>query len=143
MPNPSTGQMQDYEELWRDLSPCRLPNDPKLVSFVMTAENKVLGTRGLIVRVGTWCQGVIRSGNDLGVERWRYGAIGSSLEGLNHTLTDMTPNEERNCWERFVKIGDMSLPCQVTWEKCWTLKVGDEITSGGLKWEVKENHTWN
>jgi hypothetical protein len=141
MPHPDTGIMQDYEELWRDLTPQRVPGEC-LVSFVMKAENPILGTKGLIIRVGTWCEGIICSGNDIGVERWRFGPAGIGLEGLSLSLNENPPEEENSRWHRIVKIGEMSLPCHVCWEKWYDLNPGDDITSGGLKWEVKEKFIW-
>ena len=146
MPNPETGLMTDYEELWRDLPLLRLPHEPGLITFVLQAENKILGTRGLVIRIGSWCQGVIRSGADLGVERWRYGGVvppGGSEPGLvdlTGGIGDGIGGEHK--WERLAKVGEMSLPCQVCWEKGWELKVGEEVVSGGLKWEVVERVVW-
>lgn len=134
--------MTDYEELWRDLPPQKLTHEPGALSFVLKAENKVLGTRGLIIRVGSWCQGVIRSGADIGVERWRFGGVpllgGGEGALLDGAIGRVDEGLTKNMWERVVKIGEMSLPCQVCWEKGWELKVGEEVVSGGLKWEVVE-----
>ncbi|KAI4146469.1 MAG: hypothetical protein LQ340_005923, partial [Diploschistes diacapsis] len=142
MPHPDTGLMTDYEELWRDLPPQKLTHEPGALSFVLKAENKVLGTRGLIIRVGSWCQGVIRSGADIGVERWRFGGVpllgGGEGALLDGAIGRVDEGLTKNMWERVVKIGEMSLPCQVCWEKGWELKVGEEVVSGGLKWEVVE-----
>ena len=105
----------------------------------------MLGTRGLIVRIGSWCQGVIRSGNDIGVERWRFGGVpltGGAEAGLVDAAAAGPPvvddGSARNKWQRIAKIGEMSLPCQVSWEKGWQLEVGEEVVCGGLKWAVVE-----
>ena len=146
MPNPETGLMTDYEELWKDLPLQKLPHEPGLMTFVLKAENPILGTRGLIIRIGSWCQGVIRSGADLGVERWRFGGV-VPPGGGEAGLVDIAGGVEdgiggKNKWERLAKVGEMSLPCQVCWEKGWELKVGEEVVSGGLKWEVVERVVW-
>ena len=142
MINPETLLMTEYEELWKDLPIQKLAHEPGLLSFVLKAENTALGTRGLIARVGSWCQGVIRSGTDLSVERWRFGGIaaGGSAGLVDEPgVNDGISNQK---WERLAKIGEMSLPCQVCWEKGWELQVGEEVVSGGLKWEVVEKYVW-
>ena len=148
MPNPgNSGALTDYEELWRDLPLQKLPHEQGILSLVLKAENKVLGTRGLIVRIGSWCQGVIRSGNDIGVERWRFGGVpivGGGEAGLVEGAVGggIEDAAGRNKWERIAKIGEMSLPCQVCWEKGWQLEVGEEVVCGGLKWGVVEKVVW-
>ena len=147
MQNPDTALMADYEELWKDLPLQKLPHEPGLMSFVLQAENKVLGTRGLVMRIGSWCQGVIRSGADIGVERWRFGGVvmpgGAEVGLVDGPVSGVEDGiGGKNKWERLAKIGEMSLPCQVCWEKAWELKVGEQIVSGGLQWEVVEKVVW-
>lgn len=137
MVNPRTGLEQDYEELWRELVPRRLPGEGGMISVVLCAENKDLGTRGVIVRVGGWCQGILKVGGEVGVERWRFGGGGVGFVG-----DGLESEGKAKGWERLVKIGGKSLPCQVCWDR-QDLKEGGEIVSGGLKWTVVEKHLWN
>ena len=95
--------------------------------MVMRGESEALSIRGLIVRVGGWCQGMIKINDDTTIERWRWtDGDGGILSG----------------WEQIVRIGSGSLPCRVLWEK-EDMNVGDETLSGGVKWEVVEKEVWD
>ena len=140
MVNPATGQVQGYEELWKDIPAQTVGKEKSPVTVVLRAENPLMATRGMIIRVGSWCQGIVRVGNEVGVERWRYRVVASGIKGANSGIYDGTQDGERweeGGWERVVKAGEPSLPCGVCWERP-ELKVGGEVYNGGLKWEVIE-----
>lgn len=132
------GMMQDMEELWRDFIPQRLPGEEKAVSIALTAENKVLGTKGMVIRVGGWCQGIIRSSNgEIGVERWRF-SPGGLLDGLVKRYDDSAPQQQEGRWHKIFKLGKMSLPCESACLKSYETQKDESITHGGLKWTVIE-----
>ena len=136
--HPDTGLEADYEELWRAVPVKRVPFDRgELVSMVLKAENKDLGTRGMIIRVGGWCQGVLRVAGEMGVERWRYGGGDTVIDSLDGKVEPALRG-----WERVARVGEKSLPCQVTWDRFAELGEGKEVVSGGLKWSVVEKYTW-
>ena len=143
MLNPSTGKVQAYEELWKDLPPERIGSEPAPVTVVLRAENPDLATRGMIIRVGGWCQGIIRVGDEVSVERWRYRVVASGIRGANGDVDADGMNGatgerwEEGGWERVVRTGEASLPCCVCWERK-DLKPGGEVWNGGLRWKVIE-----
>jgi hypothetical protein len=125
MRNPSTGQVQDYEECWVELS-----EDDDAVfgdgrGWVLQLTNGGGDTeqqlpRGMMARVGTLVQGVLRAGpgavadGDVAVGRWE--ATGRRAVGLVGGAPDAVES-------RFY-MGD--------WD---ALAVGDEVQSGdGGRW---------
>ena len=133
------GVMQDMEELWRDFTPQRLPGEANAASIVLKAENKILGVRGMVIRVGGWCQGIIRSSNgEIGVERWRFGSSGF-IDGMVKRYDDSATQQQAGKWQKIFKLGKMSLPCESACLKSDELGEGDSIMHGGLNWTVVES----
>ncbi|KAI9775169.1 MAG: hypothetical protein M1835_005912 [Candelina submexicana] len=137
MINPATGQMAAYEELWRDIEiPCSLQ-----CSVVLETRNKdsEKGERGMIVRVGGWCQGVVTDTNGrCTIERWRFvgsdgGGIGSSDE---HEAEAWVGD-----WRRVARLGDANLPCVFTFDET-DLREGSEVKGTNERWAVIESSSW-
>ena len=120
--HPISGLQITCEELWGNLE-VELLGGNQRISIVLKVENKEANTRGMVVRVGGWCQGIMKSGGILNIERWRW-------------------IESKNDWDRVVKIGSGDLPCAVTFDS-QNLSEQGTVTSGGLEWEVIENFIWN
>lgn len=113
MVNPATGRKTEYEECWWDEADER--------SVVLRLEENGGKTKGMIVRVGRWCQGLIKVVHDdeqveLAVERWKF--------------------TEEGKWQRVVKLGRVFMPCATTWDN--SIAVGGKIEYKGYKWEVVE-----
>lgn len=112
MVNPATGDESEYEEGWVDEE----ARGAKVVAMVL----EEAGGRGMVIRVGGWCQGFVKwheEGREVEmvVERWR------EVEGR---------------WERVVRLGNSFLPCAVAWSGGVTL--GGKIKYKGTEWEVVE-----
>jgi hypothetical protein len=135
--NPSSGVKEQYEEVWMDVdvvmpapvlgaSPSRSSG-----SFVLVkGEDKTLDWLGWIIWVGKFCQGIVRKGNDVAVERWEY-------------------CDDNKRWFRTWRSGaSLTLPCgyvileDVQMKEGTVLPVPD-IGVDGLKWRVEEtDFTW-
>ena len=90
--HPVTGLQTEYEELWGDMEIEGIVNDNERVSVVLKLEvDDGKSTRGMIVRIGRWCQGILKSGGSLTVQRLHW-------------------NTELNKWDTKVDIGHGSLP---------------------------------
>ncbi|KAH6629669.1 hypothetical protein C7974DRAFT_190803 [Boeremia exigua] len=114
MVNPETGSPTDYEEIWieKELSP--VPGD-EASQIVVLDFDQGAHRRGRIVRVGTRCQGLLRSEDEIAAERWEWTA--------------------EKGWSRSHLIGrDGALPCA----KFLDSPVGDTITHDGITWNVVE-----
>ena len=110
MVNPATGRRQEYEECWTD-------EEGEGVVVLVLEDG---GAKGMVVRVGGWCQGIIkvvRGGEaEVSVERWK--------------------REEHGGWKRVVRLGRLWLPCAVTWER--GMRRGGEVKYHGFEWRVVE-----
>ena len=127
--DPVTGAEVTYEELWGDDQVQVVGEEEKRVSMVLKLDDRERNTRGLVVRVGQYCQGIVQEGNKLTVERWEW---------MN--ADDSTPGGRWNCQ---VRIGHGSLPCdQATHISSVDKDVTTGIQSGALEWRVMEDYCW-
>ena len=127
MRHPATGEIREYEEGWKDVEilPVGGSNNGQRCSVVLEtvsdATHSAETGRGLIVRVGQYCQGIIRVGPSVTSERWMWDAD----EG----------------WTRVARIGEGArLPCHITWQRALT--EGDYHTEEGILWIAREVRTW-
>lgn len=117
--HPITGLECEYEELWADLDVKVVGDEKSRISVAMKTENSDTKARGLVVRVGSWCQGILKVGDELTIERWQW---------INLK------------WDRIVRIGDGALPCDATFID--PSSESDLIRSGDLLWKVVEHFRW-
>jgi hypothetical protein len=114
MVNPDTGRMTDYEEVWRSVKPRRDERGARCV--VLETRNEEGTVRGRVVRLGQYCQGLLRDGDEISLERWEL-------------------NGE---WKKTVAMGPKGLPCgqvvkeEVEWAEGATVQVE------GYAWAVVE-----
>ena len=119
------GRKAAYKEHWR---PTDLTDGP-LESVVVKVDNAERRTRGMIVRTGGFCQGLIHDvpRKIIAAERWSLNAQGEwerrDQFGLYRPTTE--------------KFGNASsvLPCKWACEK---RVLGDKAEIDGLQWEVIE-----
>ncbi|KAK5017601.1 hypothetical protein LTR16_002717 [Cryomyces antarcticus] len=133
MVNPRTGLMTQYQELWEEpLVECT-GKDEKRLCICLTVDNPSLHTRGVVVRVGQWCEGIIRVGDEVSIERWKWVPKGQKI------IAEGTTAE--GDWERQAKIGRIFLPCALTFVK-ERVEVGNTVEVGGLTWDIMEKYEW-
>ena len=125
--HPETGEQTEYEELWTDLEIDIIPEEGGKYSTVLKAESG--NARGLFVRVGGWCQGILKVGNELTIERWRWAS------------QENDPHQGPGYWKRIVRIGDGEMPSPTLFRAA-SDDADTAVVSGELKWEVIENHRW-
>ena len=124
MRHPESGVVREYEEAWRAVEVRGVPGEERCVSVVLEiglgegAEGA--SAKGMVVRVGQYCQGIVRIGSEVTVERWAW-------------------SEERK-WVCVARIGSATLPCATTWMT--SPKEGDRIECGGFTWNVSAVKTW-
>ncbi|KAK0636764.1 hypothetical protein B0T17DRAFT_504177 [Bombardia bombarda] len=128
MVNPTTGIETDYEELWRSEPigsvpvSVPVPGAAGATCVVLKMHDDDSRKRGMLVRLGQYCQAVVRRGDLITVERWKWTAADSTGGG----------------WTRQVKIGDGELPTDFATEFGHEAEVGDEVKVGADIWEVVE-----
>jgi hypothetical protein len=123
MVNPDTGLETDYEELWRDLEPVPATDSEdgsveRSLCAVLQLHDETRGQRGLVVRLGQYCQGLLRDGKRVTAERWEW--------------------RSKKGWSRLVKIGDGISGCSTAVFDSGELKLGQEIKFGEQVWTVVE-----
>jgi hypothetical protein len=87
--------------------------------------------RGVVVRLGKWCQGVIKIGDGgTTCERWEWEGAGKGGNG-----------EEADQWKRVARIGELMVPCGVAFRHT-DLEVGGKIRCGNHDWVAEEVWEW-
>lgn len=124
MYNPLTKSEQAYEELWADYSAS--PVDGQRWSIVIDLDDPEHKAKGRVVRVGEHCQAILRVGEQVTIERWKF---------------DTSEKEGKGAWKRFARLGDMFLPVSLTFTP-ERVAEGNTLTFEDYKWEVKEVYSW-
>lgn len=132
MLNPATGVDTDYEEVWRS-DPIQTVPVPGggvgTVTCIALQMESVTGDgngglekrvkRGLVVRLGQYCQAFARDGDDITVERLRWDAA-------------------QQWWVTQVRIGNQALPTEIATHLAHETTLDDEVRVGGAIWKVIE-----
>ena len=108
MRDPATGQLVQYEELWEDLDVDPIGSKGKRSSIVVKTEDSGAGTRGLVIKVGGFCQGILKHDGAFTVERWKKESPSASPEHAASVEATRT----RNDWIRIFRTGQGVLPCE-------------------------------
>ncbi|KAF2023473.1 hypothetical protein EK21DRAFT_80850 [Setomelanomma holmii] len=129
--HPSLGKVAGHEEMWRDVAvlPTGSGAKGKKVCVVMRLHNDAVGARGVIVRLGQYCQGIVMLGKYSTIERWEFG--GGEGGG----------SEKDGGWKRTARVGDQFLPCSVTWRE-EIVRVGAKVKYHDYEWAVEEAWEW-
>lgn len=121
--HPVTGLQCEYEELWGESYVETVGEEAYRVSVALKVEDDDSQTRGMVVRVGSWCQGILKVGDDITVERWQ------------------SEEAKSGEWNQVVKLGNAVLPCESTFN-VEGLESGAFIKSSHLQWRVIEKYCW-
>ena len=133
MVNPDTGLLTEYEELWTDdeveATEGKGEGEGDRWSVVLSLDDKASGAKGMVVRVGQWCQGIIKVQDEVCVERWQW--------GLDNAQGDVVEGD----WKRVARLGRLFMPCSLTFtpEK---IHEGSKVAYGDYSWDVQELISW-
>ncbi len=128
MVNPATGVETDYEELWRSPRILATPSKPGLDGaagetatrcVVLRLQDYERGEFGMVVLLGQYCQGLLRKGDTITVERWQW-------------------EPETRRWKKEFKIGRGILACSAAIERAHELKKDSDLVLGSQAWRVVE-----
>lgn len=160
--DPDTGVVSEYEELWAELPVEKTGADEGFFSVVLQLQDDVRSAKGLIVRVGQWCEGLLKIGSDVTVERWKWVPEGSESLGQksstggesklptvingSHSATperkdDQTQSEFGGNWTRIARLGARFLPCAATFDPDMA-RQGTVVEAGDFTWNVIESYQW-
>ena len=139
MKHPEIGRECDYEELWGDVQVERMEEGKENVCVVLRMEDEENELKGLVVRVGGWCQGMLRGKEEVTVERWRC----TGLRNIHGWSDGSVPEErvEEEGWQRIARLGDGEMPCNATF-KVQGLQEGGKLKARDVEWQVTEVFTW-
>jgi hypothetical protein len=129
MPNPATGIDTDYEELWvsEDIKPVPAFASGGNVTdvsvcVVLQMQRDEEGRRGMVVRLGQYCQAFVRTGEgeaDITIERLKWdAAVGG--------------------WVKLVRIGDAEVPTDFATHLAHEAVKDDVVSVGDDVWTVVE-----
>lgn len=93
----------------------------KRVSLALRHEDAAKRSRGMAVRVGHLCQGVVRVGDEFALERWEW--------------------DTQSGWRRSAVYGSLSVPCEAMNILGDTMRTGTTVTYGdgdGFEWKCIE-----
>ncbi|EIW51559.1 uncharacterized protein TRAVEDRAFT_67718 [Trametes versicolor FP-101664 SS1] len=115
MAHLDTGEVRAYEEAWRAV-PVLPDESGKRIAVLleMRRDGGDMTRRGTVVRVGQYCQGIVRDGGDISVQRWLWTA---------------------GAWANVGQVGGFDIPCDATWA---VVQEGDTVERSGAVWDVKE-----
>ncbi|RPA97758.1 hypothetical protein L873DRAFT_1741357 [Choiromyces venosus 120613-1] len=137
MVDDEDGQMKDYEEVWR-----KVDIDE---GVVVVLECDDAGARGRVVRVGGYCQGLVKVDGKTSCER-RVRDTPESKWKTYYRYGDVKLPGDFACLDRALLGGggEVSVLGQdgewVTFEK--GLNVGDSFKVDGYTWKVTEKSVW-
>jgi hypothetical protein len=130
MESPFTGDICTYEEMWKEVAVKVCGDEGMKWCVVMRVDDVARQTRGVVIRLGQYCQGILKVREHTTVERWEYMADDEAEEHLG-----------MGEWTRTVRLGDLFLPCLVA-VKSWDLWQGTRATYGDMTWTVEEVISW-
>lgn len=112
------GEWKMFKEYWIDGT---APN-PSYVAMELNYSVNDPSEKGMAIRVGGYCQGILQNNSRLWVERWQIDSTGGWKMDSRSVVTE-----------------DTVLPCQ--WSTAEERKLGDTIELAGRVWKVVETST--
>lgn len=120
MVNPATGVEAEYEEAWSSLEPLVIePGSERRPAYVvLRTRDDEQSVRGMLIRLGQFCQGVLRDRDAVTVERWQW--------------------DQQGGWTLSARFGETRLPVDALLGNIQTLKLNDVVEDGTKTWKVIE-----
>lgn len=147
--DPVTGKETEYEELWHDLQVEAFGKKHNRSSLVMRADEPERNIRGMVIKIGSWCEGILKVKDELTVERWEWKPTDCASD-LATTENSRGKERTRNDWIRTFKIGQGTLPCKNICSRTHgkfglnaVLKSTTDIDwKSDIEWNVVEEYYW-
>ncbi|KAL9135535.1 MAG: hypothetical protein Q9175_003275 [Cornicularia normoerica] len=141
--DPVTGEETEYEELWHDLQVEAFGKKDNRSSLVVRADEPERNIRGMAIKVGGWCEGILKVEDETTVERWEWKPTDCASDVAS---TEGIKEQERNRsdWIRTIKIGKGILPCEEICSRTYG-KFGLNAvlkSSTDIDWKVAEEYYW-
>ncbi|KAJ4382378.1 hypothetical protein N0V86_002713 [Didymella sp. IMI 355093] len=138
--HPHLGRVAGHEELWRDVEPQATHNEEGgKVCVLLRCHDEGERVRGVVVRVGRFCQGILQRGAECTTERWEFDA--GRVPDEESTVDGLECVRQDNGWKRTARTGDAFVPCTATF-RTEIVQLGGRVRYGGLEWVVEEAWVW-
>ncbi|KAF2633874.1 hypothetical protein BU25DRAFT_465096 [Macroventuria anomochaeta] len=128
--HPHLDRVAGHEELWRSVGALSTNADGSKVCVVLRYHDVEEGIRGVVIRTGQFCQGILMHGLVATTERWEFDVEGKEEGGVGEET-----------WKRTARTGDLFLPCSVTFRP-EVVQLGGRVRYGGFEWVVEEAWEW-
>jgi hypothetical protein len=145
--SPWDGRPQSYEEMWTDVSISSISDTGKVTCVVLRAEGVSKdgeGVRGVIIRLGQYCQGILKIGDRIAVERWEHQKKRDGALVMQEQDEETKDEKTVGNWTRVMRVGEWFLPCAVTFKS--DLQLGNKVIAGepgyNLEWVIEELVEW-
>ena len=138
-----TGMEEHYEEMWENLPVEAFGATQKRSCVAVEAYHPENHIRGLVVKVGGWCQGIVKKHHDLTVERWRHQTPDSFTEKKSSSIIRTNESTQtRKDWVRVFRAGAGTLPCEVVCSHSEEALGYDSTFSdgSGIAWRIIEEY---
>lgn len=109
--DPITGKDIGYEELWRDSEIVPLGKKQNRSSLVLRVDDPEEEIKGMAIKIGGWCQAIMKVKDDLTIERWERRLAGST-EADTTVEEGQLGRRTQNDWVRTFRFGNERLPCE-------------------------------
>lgn len=126
--HPALGAVKTHEEMWRDVEMVSTNEAGTKLCVVLRCQAEHAGVRGLVVRVGQYCQGLIMERDRTTAERWEWNG-------------EHPGKTEKEKWQRSMRVGDLFLPCSAAF-RAEILGLGAVIKFHEYEWVVEELWEW-
>ncbi|KAL9594908.1 MAG: hypothetical protein Q9219_006763 [cf. Caloplaca sp. 3 TL-2023] len=127
--DPDTEMPIEYEELWTDL-PLSSPDDvedTRVCSvWLGSIDEEAMNILGMVIHIGSWCQGILKHNGSVTVERWQRSEKDSIENGTR--------------WKRTFQTGKGELPCEGILESTIPREHWDHFRHG-VWWTMVESST--
>lgn len=141
--HPALGAVKTHEEMWRDVDVASTNEKGSMVCVVMRCQADHADVRGVVVRLGQFCQGILMWGDKVTVERWEWEdeKVKTVGETAEVKVGGNSGKSEVEKWNRTVRVGDDFLPCGVAFRP-EILSVGAVIKFQDFEWVIEECWEW-
>lgn len=127
---PLMNSTKTHEEMWRDVQILSTSPIGTKLCVVLRLQADSAGVRGVIVRLGQYCQGIVMQGTHCTIERWEFGSEEEEED-----------KKGTGDWKRTARVGDQYLPCSATFRP-EVMTVGGIVKYFDYEWVVEECWEW-
>ena len=111
-------------------------------SYVVRADDENKNCIGLVVKIGTYCQGILKTAGSFTIERWQRIAPPDGEDIWVPSATNPGVITKKSHWVQKYRLGDASLPCKMICDHT-DGKMGSKFRldqGDGIDWRLVEEY---